>query len=204
MSNLQTYIQNTYQKQIADCSNEELYLALLNYTKLASAQKPVNTGKKKLYYISAEFLIGKLLSNNLINLGLYDDVKHELAAAGKDLIEVEEVELEPSLGNGGLGRLAACFLDSIATLGLNGDGVGLNYHFGLFQQVLKNNEQTTIPNFWLTEQNWLVRSSRSYQVPFAHFTLTSTLYDIDVPGYKTATKNRLRLFDFDSVDSSII
>lgn len=204
MSNLQTYIQNTYQKNLADCSNEELYLALLNYTKLASAQKPVNTGKKKLYYISAEFLIGKLLSNNLINLGLYDEVKQELADAGKDLIEVEEVELEPSLGNGGLGRLAACFLDSIATLGLNGDGVGLNYHFGLFQQVLKNNEQTTVPNFWLTEQNWLVRSSRSYQVPFAHFTLTSTLYDIDVPGYKTPAKNRLRLFDLDSVDAAII
>ena len=204
MSNLQTYIKNTYSKNLADCSNEELYLALLNYTKLASAQKPVNTGKKKLYYISAEFLIGKLLSNNLINLGLYDDVKQELADAGKDLIEVEEVELEPSLGNGGLGRLAACFLDSIATLGLNGDGVGLNYHFGLFQQVLKNNEQTTLPNFWLTEQNWLVRSSRSYQVPFAHFTLTSTLYDIDVPGYKTETKNRLRLFDLDSVDADII
>ena len=204
MSNLQTYIKNTYSKNLADCSNEELYLALLNYTKLASAQKPVNTGKKKLYYISAEFLIGKLLSNNLINLGLYDDVKQELADAGKDLIEVEEVELEPSLGNGGLGRLAACFLDSIATLGLNGDGVGLNYHFGLFQQVLKNNEQTTIPNFWLTEQNWLVRSSRSYQVPFAHFTLTSTFYDIDVPGYKTETKNRLRLFDLDSVDADII
>ena len=204
MSNLQTYIKNTYSKNLADCSNEELYLALLNYTKLASAQKPVNTGNKKLYYISAEFLIGKLLSNNLINLGLYDDVKQELADAGKDLIEVEEVELEPSLGNGGLGRLAACFLDSIATLGLNGDGVGLNYHFGLFQQVLKNNEQTTIPNFWLTEQNWLVRSSRSYQVPFAHFTLTSTLYDIDVPGYKTETKNRLRLFDLDSVDADII
>ena len=204
MSNLQTYIKNTYSKNLADCSNEELYLALLNYTKLASAQKPINTGKKKLYYISAEFLIGKLLSNNLINLGLYDDVKQELADAGKDLIEVEEVELEPSLGNGGLGRLAACFLDSIATLGLNGDGVGLNYHFGLFQQVLKNNEQTTIPNFWLTEQNWLVRSSRSYQVPFAHFTLTSTLYDIDVPGYRTETKNRLRLFDLDSVDADII
>ena len=106
----------------------------------------------------------------------------ELAAAGKDLIEVEEVELEPSLGNGGLGRLAACFIDSIATLGLNGDGVGLNYHFGLFQQVLKNNQQETILNAWLTEQNWLVRSSHAYQVPFAHFTLTSTLYDIDVPG----------------------
>ena len=204
MSNLQEYIKKNYQKGIAECSNEELYIALLNYTKLASAQKSVNTGKKKLYYISAEFLIGKLLSNNLINLGLYDNVKKELADAGKDLIEVEEVELEPSLGNGGLGRLAACFLDSIATLGLNGDGVGLNYHFGLFQQVLKNNEQTTVPNFWLTEQNWLVKSSRSYQVPFANFTLTSTLYDIDVPGYKTATKNRLRLFDLDSVDASII
>ena len=204
MSKLQQYVQNAYQKNIADCTNEELYTALLNYTKEYSATKPVNDSKKKLYYISAEFLIGKLLSNNLINLGLYDDVKKELADAGKDLIEVEEVELEPSLGNGGLGRLAACFLDSIATLGLNGDGVGLNYHFGLFQQVLKNNEQTTIPNFWLSDQNWLVKSTRSYQVPFANFTLTSTLYDIDVPGYKTEKKNRLRLFDLDSVDSSLI
>ena len=201
---LKEFVQNRYNKSIAECSNEELYLALLNYSKLASSQKPVNTSKKKVYYISAEFLIGKLLSNNLINLGLYDDVKKELADAGKELIEIEEVELEPSLGNGGLGRLAACFLDSIATLGLNGDGVGLNYHFGLFQQVLKNNQQETIPNAWLTDQNWLVRSSRSYQVPFAHFTLTSTLYDIDVPGYKTATKNRLRLFDLDSVDAGII
>lgn len=204
MSKLQQYVQNACQKNIADCTNEELYTALLNYTKEYSATKPVNDSKKKLYYISAEFLIGKLLSNNLINLGLYDDVKKELADAGKDLIEVEEVELEPSLGNGGLGRLAACFLDSIATLGLNGDGVGLNYHFGLFQQVLKNNEQTTIPNFWLSDQNWLVKSTRSYQVPFANFTLTSTLYDIDVPGYKTEKKNRLRLFDLDSVDSSLI
>ena len=204
MLSAKEYIQQQTNKAIADCSNEELYLALLNYSKLASSQKPLNTGKKKLYYISAEFLIGKLLSNNLINLGLYDEVKETLAEAGKDLIAVEEVELEPSLGNGGLGRLAACFLDSIATLGLNGDGVGLNYHFGLFQQVLKNNQQETIPNEWLTDQSWLVRSSRSYKVPFAHFTLTSTLYDIDVPGYKTATKNRLRLFDLDSVDSSII
>ena len=167
MLSVKEYIQQQTNKTIAECSNEELYLALLNYSKLASSKKPVNTGKKKLYYISAEFLIGKLLSNNLINLGLYDEVKETLAGAGKDLIEVEEVELEPSLGNGGLGRLAACFLDSIATLGLNGDGVGLNYHFGLFQQVLKNNQQETIPNYWLTEQNWLVRSTRSYQVPFA-------------------------------------
>ena len=164
MLSLQEFVQNRYNKTIAECSNEELYLALLNYSKLASSKKPVNTGKKKVYYISAEFLIGKLLSNNLINLGLYDEVKKELADAGKELIEIEEVELEPSLGNGGLGRLAACFIDSIATLGLNGDGVGLNYHFGLFQQVLKNNQQETIPNAWLTEQNWLVRSSRSYQV----------------------------------------
>ena len=204
MESLQKYVIDHHQKTIAECSNEELYIALLNYTKQASAQKKLNTGKKKVYYISAEFLIGKLLSNNLINLGLYDDVKKELSDAGKDLIEVEEVELEPSLGNGGLGRLAACFIDSISSLGLTGDGVGLNYHFGLFQQVLKNNQQETIPNAWLTDQSWLVRSSRSYQVPFAHFTLTSTLYDIDVPGYKIDTKNRLRLFDLDSVDSSII
>lgn len=204
MESLQKYVIDHHQKTIAECSNEELYIALLNYTKQASTQKKLNTGKKKVYYISAEFLIGKLLSNNLINLGLYDDVKKELSDAGKDLIQVEEVELEPSLGNGGLGRLAACFIDSIASLGLTGDGVGLNYHFGLFQQVLKNNQQETIPNAWLTDQNWLVRSSRSYQVPFAHFTLTSTLYDIDVPGYKIDTKNRLRLFDLDSVDSSLI
>ena len=170
MESLQKYVIDHHQKTIAECSNEELYIALLNYTKQASAQKKLNTGKKKVYYISAEFLIGKLLSNNLINLGLYDDVKQELSDAGKDLIEVEEVELEPSLGNGGLGRLAACFIDSISSLGLTGDGVGLNYHFGLFQQVLKNNQQETIPNAWLTDQSWLVRSSRSYQVPFAHFT----------------------------------
>ena len=204
MESLQKYVIDHHQKTIAECSNEELYIALLNYTKQASTQKKLNTGKKKVYYISAEFLIGKLLSNNLINLGLYDDVKKELSDAGKDLIQVEEVELEPSLGNGGLGRLAACFIDSIASLGLTGDGVGLNYHFGLFQQVLKNNQQETIPNAWLTDQSCLVRSSRSYQVPFAHFTLTSTLYDIDVPGYKIDTKNRLRLFDLDSVDSSLI
>ena len=143
MESLQKYVIDHHQKTIAECSNEELYIALLYYTKQASAQKKLNTGKKKVYYISAEFLIGKLLSNNLINLGLYDDVKKELSDAGKDLIEVEEVELEPSLGNGGLGRLAACFIDSISSLGLTGDGVGLNYHFGLFQQVLKNNQQET-------------------------------------------------------------
>ncbi len=202
--NLQEFVAKKYDKTIAACSNEELYCALLEMSKEASGQKPTNDSKKKVYYISAEFLIGKLLSNNLINLGLYDDVKAELAEAGKDLIEIESMELEPSLGNGGLGRLAACFLDSIATLGLNGDGVGLNYHFGLFKQVFKDNQQFTEPNEWITDESWLTPSTRSYQVPFAHFDLVSTLYDIDVPGYKTATKNRLRLFDLGSVDSSLI
>ncbi|MBF8969569.1 glycogen/starch/alpha-glucan phosphorylase [Streptococcus sp. NLN76] len=204
MLNFRDYMSQVQQKNLADCSNEEIYVALLNYTKEYSAELPYNDAKKKLYYISAEFLIGKLLSNNLINLGLYESVKEDLAAVGKSLAEVEDVELEPSLGNGGLGRLAACFLDSIATLNLNGDGVGLNYHYGLFQQVLKNNEQTTIPNHWLEEQNWLIRSERTYDVPFAHFSLRSTLYDIDVPGYKTGKKNRLRLFDLDTVDGAII
>lgn len=204
MLNLQATVQAAYNKSIQECSNEELYVALLNLTKSVSRTKRVNDSKKKLYYISAEFLIGKLLSNNLINLGLYDTVKEELAAAGKDLIAIEEMELEPSLGNGGLGRLAACFLDSIATLGLNGDGIGLNYHYGLFQQVLKNNQQETIPNRWLKRQSWLTTSLHSYEVPFAHFTLKSKLYDIDVPGYKTTYKNRLRLFDLDSVDGSIV
>lgn len=204
MLNLQNHVQQYYAKRIQDCTNEELYVALLNYTKQKTAILPMNDQKKKVYYISAEFLIGKLLSNNLINLGIYDEVKTQLEAAGKDLLIIENVELEPSLGNGGLGRLAACFLDSIATLGLNGDGVGLNYHFGLFQQVLRHNSQYTVPNYWLTDQNWLVRSAIRYQVPFANFTLTSSLYDIDVPGYKRETKNRLRLFDLDSVDDNII
>lgn len=204
MMNLQEFVSKKYQKSIAECSNEELYYALLSLSKETSAEKPTNSSKKKVYYISAEFLIGKLLSNNLINLGLYDEVKAQLATAGKDLLAIESIEMEPSLGNGGLGRLAACFLDSIATLGLNGDGVGLNYHFGLFKQVFKDNQQFAEPNDWLTNQSWLTKSSLSYTVPFANFNLTSTLYDIDVPGYKTATKNRLRLFDLDSVDSSLI
>lgn len=204
MTNLKAFVENKYGKTIQESSNEELYYALLELSKEASGAKPTNAGKKKVYYISAEFLIGKLLSNNLINLGLYNDIKAQLAAAGKDLIEIESMEMEPSLGNGGLGRLAACFLDSIATLGLNGDGVGLNYHFGLFKQVFQDNQQFTQPNDWITDESWLVKSSKSYQVPFAHFNLVSTLYDIDVPGYKTATKNRLRLFDLGSVDGSII
>ena len=190
-------------KSIAQCSNEEIYFTLLNMVKEMAAEKVSNQGKKKLYYISAEFLIGKLLSNNLINLGIYDDIKKELADAGKSLAEIEEVELEPSLGNGGLGRLAACFVDSIATLGLNGDGVGLNYHYGLFKQVFENNLQKETPNPWITEKSWLTRSEISYPVNFGGFTVTSRLYDIDVVGYNNRT-TKLRLFDIESVDESIV
>lgn len=204
MINLQNFVQGQYAKRIEDCSDQELYYALLAFTKQRSASKCTNDQKKKVYYISAEFLIGKLLSNNLINLGLYDAVKTQLAQAGKDLIAIEDFEMEPSLGNGGLGRLAACFLDSIATLGLSGDGVGLNYHFGLFRQIFRYHQQATIPDKWITDHNWLTESAISYQVPFANFTLTSKLYDIDVPGYKTERKNRLRLFDLGSVDNNIL
>lgn len=204
MLDLQQFVHEYYAKRVEDCTNEELYFAILSLTQRYSGALATNSQKKKVYYISAEFLIGKLLSNNLINLGIYEDIKSQLAAAGKDLIKIEDVEMEPSLGNGGLGRLAACFLDSIATLGLNGDGVGLNYHFGLFQQLFENNQQKAVPNAWITPDSWLKPSKISYEVPFAHFTLTSKLYDIDVPGYKTATKNRLRLFDLGSVDDNII
>ena len=175
----------------------------------ASAQetalaKETASGKRKLYYISAEFLIGKLLSNNLINLGLYDEVKKELEAAGKSLAEIEELEPEPSLGNGGLGRLAACFVDSIATLGLNGDGVGLNYHYGLFKQVFdKKHLQQETPNPWMEKESWLTKTGTSYQVPFGGFTVTSRLYDMDVTGYDNHS-TRLRLFDLESVDESIV
>lgn len=204
MMNLQNFVQAMYAKKIEDCSDQELYYALLAFTKQRSDAQSTNDQKKKVYYISAEFLIGKLLSNNLINLGLYDEVKEQLARAGKDLIAIEEVEMEPSLGNGGLGRLAACFLDSIASLGLNGDGVGLNYHFGLFRQLFEYHQQSAVPNEWITPRSWLTESPISYQIPFAHFTLTSKLYDIDVLGYHTDKKNRLRLFDLASVDDNIV
>ena len=160
-------------------------------------------GKKKLYYISAEFLIGKLLSNNLINLGIYDEVKETLEKNGKSLAEIEEIELEPSLGNGGLGRLAACFIDSIATLGLNGDGVGLNYHYGLFKQVFENNLQKETPNPWITKESWLTKTDITYPVSFGGFTVQSRLYDIDVVGYNNRT-TKLHLFDIESVDESIV
>ena len=165
--------------------------------------KESNQGKKKLYYISAEFLIGKLLSNNMINLGIYDTVKNLLEENGKSLSAVEETEPEPSLGNGGLGRLAACFLDSIATLGLNGDGVGLNYHFGLFKQLFKDNKQAEEPNPWIENTSWLTKTDVTYKIPYKHFTLTSRMYDIEVTGYNNRT-NKLHLFDVETVDESIV
>jgi len=200
---LQELVTSKYGRQIAECSTEELYVALLEATKELAAEKVSNDGKKKVYYISAEFLIGKLLSNNLINLGIYDDVKAELAAAGKDIAEIEEFEQEPSLGNGGLGRLAACFVDSIATLGLNGDGIGLNYHFGLFKQVFENNLQKETPNPWIQEKSWLTKTDVCYPVNFGGFTVWSRLYDMDVVGYNNRT-TKLRLFDIESVDESIV
>jgi starch phosphorylase len=201
--NLQEIITKKYNKGIADCSNEELYFALLEMTKAMAEKKENHNGKKKLYYISAEFLIGKLLSNNLINLGVYDEVRDVLAANGKDICAIEEVEPEPSLGNGGLGRLAACFLDSIATLGLNGDGVGLNYHYGLFKQVFENNLQKETKNPWIQDESWLTKTDKSYQVQFGGFNVTSKLYDIDVTGYENTT-NKLHLFDIETVDESIV
>lgn len=201
--NLSEIIKSEYNKSISECTNEEIYNALLTLVKTMAEGKQHKNSKKKLYYISAEFLIGKLLSNNLINLGIYDDIKEELAKNGKDLCEIEEFEKEPSLGNGGLGRLAACFLDSIATLGLNGDGVGLNYHFGLFRQVFKNNAQTTIPDPWLTEKSWLIKTDVTYTVKFRDMNVTSRMYDIDVTGYDSTT-NKLHLFDIESVDENIV
>ena len=196
-------IETKLQKGISVSSNEEVYFALLDLVKEKAEGKVSNKGKKKLYYISAEFLIGKLLSNNLINLGIYDEVKETLAKNGKSLAEIEEVELEPSLGNGGLGRLAACFIDSIATLGLNGDGVGLNYHYGLFKQVFDNNLQKETPNPWITEKSWLTKTDITYPVSFGGFTVQSRLYDIDVVGYNNRT-TKLHLFDIESVDESIV
>ena len=201
--NLNEILFATYGKSICECSNAEIYAALLKETNAMAAKKCHASGKKKLYYISAEFLIGKLLSNNLINLGVYEDVRKQLAENGKDICEIEEIEHEPSLGNGGLGRLAACFLDSIATLGLHGDGIGLNYHFGLFRQVFSDNAQTTIPDPWLDDHSWLRRTDLTYPVKFRDLTVTARLYEIHVTGYGSVT-NKLRLFDIESVDESVV
>lgn len=201
---IEAILKETFKHGFEEATSEEIYHALLLLTKKEMAgQKPVS-GDKKLYYISAEFLIGKLLSNNLINLGLYDDVKEALKKHDVDLSDIEEMELEPSLGNGGLGRLAACFLDSIASLELQGDGVGLNYHYGLFQQKFENNLQKEVKNPWLTTDSWLTRVPVDFTVPFRKMTVHSTMYDIDVPGYETGTVNKLHLFDLDSVDDNMV
>ncbi len=197
------YVKSRFGRFMDECTNEEIYTALLEYVKEQAKEKESSQGKKKLYYISAEFLIGKLLSNNLINLGLYDEVKQELEKCGKSIAEIEEIELEPSLGNGGLGRLAACFLDSIATLGLNGDGVGLNYHLGLFRQVFENNLQMEEPNPWITPQSWLTKTDKTYKIHFGGFSVQSRMYDIDVVGYENRT-TKLHLFDLESVDESLV
>ncbi|HEQ3916175.1 TPA: glycogen/starch/alpha-glucan family phosphorylase [Streptococcus pyogenes] len=204
MTRFTEYVETKLGKSLTQASNEEIYLSLLNFVKEEASHKAKNTAKRKVYYISAEFLIGKLLSNNLINLGIYKDIKEELAAAGKSIAEVEDVELEPSLGNGGLGRLASCFIDSISSLGINGEGVGLNYHCGLFKQVFKHNEQEAEPNYWIEDDSWLVPTDISYDVPFKNFTLKSRLDRIDVLGYKRDTKNYLNLFDIEGVDYGLI
>ena len=201
--NLINIVNKRFKKTIKEASNEEIYLSLLELSKDFINNKGEIDSSKKLYYISAEFLIGKLLSNNLINLGIYDEVKEVLKKNNKNIYEVEEIENEPSLGNGGLGRLAACFLDSIATLGLNGDGIGLMYHFGLFKQIFKNNKQLTVKDKWITNQNWFNKSNINFEVEFGEFKVKSVLYDIDVTGYENK-RNRLHLFDIESIDENIV
>lgn len=200
---LQEVLEKRFHKTLDTCTKEELFHALMEITKEATGNLKRNEGSKKLYYISAEFLIGKLLSNNLINLGLYEETEKVLKSHGYELCEIEELEMEPSLGNGGLGRLAACFLDSIATLGLPGDGIGLNYHLGLFQQKFTNHKQQELKNPWITKESWLNRQSFTCKVPFKDFTMDGVLYDIDVPGYDSGC-NRLHLFDVDTIDESIV
>ena len=201
--NIQGTLQQKLGKEIAQASNEEIYGALLSMVQEMAGEKERTDSKKKLYYISAEFLIGKLLSNNMINLGIFNEVKDVLAQNGKNIAEIEEVEPEPSLGNGGLGRLAACFLDSIATLGLAGDGVGLNYHLGLFKQEFKNNLQRETPNPWIEEKSWLKKTDVVYPVSFKGLNVNARMYDIEVTGYNNKT-NKLHLFDIDSVDETIV
>lgn len=199
-----TFIEEKTQQKLADLDNKTIYLALMDYVKDKAEKLPKNTGKRKVYYISAEFLIGKLLSNNLINLGIYQETKEALEAAGKSIAAIEDEELEPSLGNGGLGRLASCFIDSMASLGINGEGVGLNYHCGLFKQVFHDHQQEAEPNYWIEEDSWLVPTDISYDIPFRDFTLKSRLDRIDVLGYHRDRKNYLNLFDIEGVDYGLI
>ena len=196
-------LKSMYNKTIAECTDEELYYGLLKLTKGMTDATERIAGNKKIYYISAEFLIGKLLSNNLINLGIYDKINALFQENGKQLSKIEEIEPEPSLGNGGLGRLAACFIDSIASLGLPGEGIGLNYHFGLFRQIFKDRKQTAEKNEWIEAQSWLNKTDVTFDVAFGDRTVKSRLYDIDVIGYKNGV-NKLRLFDIETVDESIV
>lgn len=200
---INTRVQELFNLSIKDCSNEQAYIALLSVVKDLLDDKKTIEGDCKVYYFSAEFLIGKLMSNNLINLGIRKEVKELFKENGKSLEEIEEIEAEPSLGNGGLGRLAACFLDSIATLDLPGDGVGLNYHLGLFKQVFEYNKQCETPNPWINDHSWLIPTNKHYTVEFKDFSLKSQLYDLDVLGYK-GNKNKLHLFDIASVDESMV
>ena len=200
---LEEKMQKHYGKSLKDGTKEEVYYAVLEATKDLASVMDENDGEKKVYYISAEFLIGKLLSNNLINLGIYEKIKGILEKNGHTLAELEEVEPEPSLGNGGLGRLAACFMDSIATLGLPGEGIGLNYHFGLFKQVFKNHLQTAEKNDWIENRSWLRKTDVTFDVSFGDKKVTSRLYDIDVVGYNSGI-NKLHLFDLESVDESLV
>ena len=204
MGNFTQFLMQKQEKKLEEMTNGEIYYNLLEYVKKESNTKNTNDSKRKVYYISAEFLIGKLLSNNLINLGIYKEVRKELEKAGKKLSDIEEIEIEPSLGNGGLGRLASCFIDSISTLGINGEGIGLNYHCGLFKQVFKNNEQTTEPNYWIEDISWLRDTDKVYDVKFKDFTLKSRLKRMDVLGYKKDTKNYLNLFDIENIDYNLI
>ena len=203
-NNFTEFLKRGGNKELKEMTNQEIYYKLLEYVKEEAEKKSENKSKKKIYYISAEFLIGKLLSNNLINLGIYKKIREELKNAGKKLSDIEELETEPSLGNGGLGRLASCFVDSISTLGINGEGIGLNYHCGLFKQVFKKNEQNAEPNYWIEDESWLRDTNIGYKVKFKNFTLNSKLKRIDILGYEKDTKNYLNLFDIESVDYNLI
>ena len=203
-NNFAEFLKRGGNKELKEMTNQEIYYKLLEYVKEEAEKKSENKSKKKIYYISAEFLIGKLLSNNLINLGIYKEIREELKNAGKKLSDIEELETEPSLGNGGLGRLASCFVDSMSTLGINGEGIGLNYHCGLFKQVFKKNEQNAEPNYWIEDESWLRDTNIGYEVKFKNFTLNSKLKRIDILGYEKDTKNYLNLFDIESVDYNLI
>ena len=203
-NNFTEFLKRGGNKELKEMTNQEIYYKLLEYVKEEAEKKSENKSKKKIYYISAEFLIGKLLSNNLINLGIYKEIREELKNAGKKLSDIEELETEPSLGNGGLGRLASCFVDSMSTLGINGEGIGLNYHCGLFKQVFKKNEQNAEPNYWIEDESWLRDTNIGYKIKFKNFTLNSKLKRIDILGYEKDTKNYLNLFDIESVDYNLI